>query len=201
MKTLRRDVLGLLAAWLLAPSGAPAAAFDLAQLMALLAARKSGEANFSEQRFVQGLDAPLPASGVLGFVAPDRLMRRTLQPRAEAMLVDGNTLTLTRNGRTRSFALDATPEMVALVEAMRGTLSGNASTLERHFRIALDGDAQRWMLELTPLEDALARQVLSVRLGGRAGELLSVELLLTGGDRSVMTIEPVRGATAAASAP
>lgn len=180
----RLAVAGLLAAaW-------PACALDLDGLMGLLGQRKSGEASFTEQRFVQGLDAPLESSGVLSFVAPDRLMRRTLKPRAEAMLVEGNTLTLTRNGRSRSFALDATPEMVALVEAVRGTLTGNAATLTRHFRTRIDGDAERWTLELTPIEPQLAGAVRSVVIGGRGGEARSVELLLTGGDRSVMSITP-----------
>ncbi len=200
MKTLRLDLLGRALAMLLALASPPAFAFDLAELMALLGARQSGEANFTEQRFVQGLDAPLVSSGVLAFVAPERLTRRTLVPRAEAMLVQGNTLTLSRNGRTRSFALDAMPEMVALVEAMRGTLTGNAATLTRYFRCAVGGTQAAWTLELTPLEAALARQVQSVRLGGSAGELLSVELLLAGGDRSLMRIEPLGAAAAGAAA-
>jgi hypothetical protein len=52
---------------------APAwAAFDLPELMTLLAKQKSGEARFTEQRFVHGLEGPLDASGTLSFDAPDK---------------------------------------------------------------------------------------------------------------------------------
>ncbi len=195
-----RGLRRALAALALGCAAWPAAAFELPELMALLAQQRSGEAHFTEQRFVQGLDAPLEASGTLSFAAPDRFTRHTLTPRAESMVVDGNTLTLTRSGRSRRFALDATPEMVALVEAVRGTLTGNAQTLTRYFRTALAGDAAHWTLDLTPIESRLAGQVRSVRIAGRQGELNSIQMQLAGGDRSVMSIEPVRAA-AAASAP
>lgn len=196
MKTLRDRARSLMLAGALAAAALPAAALDLQGLMGLLGQRQSGEASFTEQRFVQGLDAPLESSGVLSFVAPDRIMRRTLKPRAEAMAVEGNTVTLSRNGRSRSFALDATPEMVALIEAIRGTLTGNAATLSKYFRTRVDGTAERWTLALTPIEPQLASAVRAVTVGGQGGEVRSVELLLAGGDRSVMQIEP-----AAAAAP
>lgn len=185
--------LRVLLALLLAGCALPASALDLDGLMALLGQRQSGAATFHEQRFVQGLDAPLESSGELSFVAPDRLVRRTLKPRAEAMLVEGNTLTFTRSGRSRSVALDATPEMAAMVEAVRGTLTGNAQTLARHFRSRVDGTSERWTLALTPIEPQLAGTVRAVHIGGHGGEVRSVELLLAGGDRSLMRIEPVSG--------
>ena len=197
----RRDFARALAALSFGPFFLPAFAFDLPELMSLLAGQRRGEANFTEQRFVSGLDAPLASSGTLSFAAPDRFTRRTLEPRAETMTVDGNTLTLTRGGRSRSFALDAAPEMAALVESVRGTLTGNGELLQRYFRTALAGDAHAWTLDLEPLEARLAGQVSSVRIAGQGAELGSIEMRLTDGDRSVMTITPLRTATPAASAP
>lgn len=190
MKTLADPARHVALAIALALAALPAWALDLQGLMGLIGQRQSGEANFTEQRYVRGLDAPLESSGVLSFVAPDRLMRRTLKPRAEAMAVEGNTVTLSRNGRSRSFALDATPEMVALIEAIRGTLTGNAATLTKYFRTQVDGSAERWTLALTPIEPQLASSVRAVTIGGQQGEVRSVELQLAGGDRSVMQIEP-----------
>ena len=200
MKTLRDRARSLILAGALAAAALPAAALDLQGLMGLLGQRQSGEANFTEQRFVQGLDAPLESSGVLSFVAPDRLMRRTLKPRAEAMAVEGITVTLSRIGRSRSFALDAAPEMVALIEAIRGTLTGNAATLTKYFRTRVDGTAERWTLALTPIEPQLATAVRAVTIGGQGGDVRSVELLLAGGDRSVMQIDPVPAAAPAKQA-
>lgn len=175
-----------------APSPARAAAFTLADLMALLARQGAGEARFTEQRYVQGIDAPLASSGTLSFAAPDRLTRRTLAPRAESFEVAGNTLAMTRGGRSRTVALDSAPELAAVIEALRGTLTGNAAALQRQFDSRLAGSADGWTLDLTPLDARLAAQVQGLRIGGRQAEVRSVEMRYAGGDRSVMTIEPVR---------
>ena len=168
------------------------AAFGLQELTSLLAQRKSGEARFSEERFVGGIDGPLRASGTLSFVAPDRFARVTTEPRAESMAVDGNQLVLKRGGRTRQMTLDALPEVTALIEAVRGTLTGNAVTLQRHFRIQVDGSAAQWTLLLVPLDERLATQVRELKITGMSGDLRMVELWLAGGDRSVMVIEPLQ---------
>jgi outer membrane lipoprotein-sorting protein len=169
----------------------PAHALDLPELMALLAQKRSGEARFTEQREVKGLDAPLASSGTLSFAAPDRFTRRTIAPRAESMVVEGNIVTLTRNGRTRSMALDASPEMEAIVEAVRGTLTGNATSLQQHFKLSLAGTPEQWTLELKPATPRLAVMLDSVRSGGKRNELRTVEMRLADGDRSLMQIEPV----------
>jgi hypothetical protein len=180
-------LLGLLSAL----CAGPAWAFSLPELMGLLAQQRSGEARFTEQRYVATLDAPLVASGLLSFQAPDRFTRQTLQPRPETMAVEGNTLTLTRGGRVRRFALDAAPEMVAVVEALRGTLTGNVDSLQRHFRTSLDGRAEQWTLLLQPLDARLAHQVREIRLEGQRGVLRGVTMEMYDGDRSVMQIEPL----------
>jgi len=185
-RLLRPLLLALLCA------AAPAWAFDLGELMGLLAKQKQGEGTFTEQRFVRGLDGPLYASGTLSFTAPDRMTRRTLSPRPESMVVDGNNLTLTRGGRSRNMTLDSMPELLGMVEAMRGTLSGNGPMLQRYFRSTLTGSKDNWTLDLQPVDERLAAQVTSLRLSGRAGEVLGVEMEFRGGDRSVMTIVPVR---------
>lgn len=193
----RRGLRWLLAL-LLAATAWPALALDLPSLMNLLGQRRSGEALFHEQRFVQGIDTPLVSTGSLAFEAPDRFVRRTLKPRPETIEVDGNKVTLSRAGRSRSFNLDAAPEMIAVVESVRATLSGDGTTLRRHFDAETSGTAERWTLLLTPLETRLGAQVKAIRISGRRGDLASIEMELPGGDRSLMTIEPLRAAAASA---
>jgi len=173
-------------------AAAPAWAFDLGELMGLLAKQKQGEATFTEQRYVRGFDGPLAASGTLSFTAPDQLVRRTLTPRPETMAVDGNNLVLSRSGRTRSMTLDSVPELQGLVEAMRATLAGNSQVLERYFKSTVTGGADAWTLDLAPVDSRLSSQIAVLRLSGKAGEVLGVEMEFRGGDRSVMTIVPKR---------
>jgi hypothetical protein len=185
-------LLGVLALTALAPAWA----LDLPGLAALLGQRRNAEARFVEERFVTGLDQPLRSSGTLSFSAPDRFSRTTLEPRPESMSVEGNTVTLKRGGRTRQMTLDAVPEATALVEALRGTLNGDLATLQKFYTARVDGNATRWKLTLQPLAQRLGSQVRQLDIEGQGPDLKSVEVLLAGGDRSVMSIETIPQATA-----
>jgi len=187
---LKTRLEGALLALVLLVAAPAAWAFDLGELMQQLARQKSGEANFVEQRFVRGVDGPLASAGTLSFTAPDKLARRTQSPRPESMVVEGNTLTLSRGGRTRTLTLDSMPELQGMVDALRGTLTGDSQLLQRNFRSKLGGTLASWTLDLQPVDDRLAAQVKSVRLSGRQGQVLGVEMEFVGGDRSVMTITP-----------
>lgn len=193
----RRAGLGLALLALLPVRPARAAGFDLPALMALLAQRKGGEARFTEERTVSGLEQTLNASGRLSFQAPDRFARFTEQPVQESMEVQGNQVLLRRGKRSRQMALDAMPELAALADALRGTLNGDAATLQRHFRTTVSGSAARWTLLLTPLDARLARSVQQLEIGGANGDVRSIDLLLAGGDRSLMRVEPLQAPAAA----
>ena len=182
-------------------AGSTAGTLDLPALMALLARRKSGEARFTEERFVSTFDSPLRSAGVLSFAAPDRFARHTLEPRPESMELAGSQLTLRRRGRTQRMALDTLPELGALLEAVRGTLSGDADALRRHFSVEVGGSAQIWTLTLAPRDTRLANQVRQVQIVGQGTDPRSVELQLAGGDRSLMLIEPLQPAGALRDAP
>jgi len=172
--------------------------FDLETLTALLARVRSGEATFVETRRIEMLDRTLTSSGRLMFKAPDVFVRETLKPRREKLAVDGNTLTMSIGERSRTLQLDASPEAAVIVEAIRGTLTGNRAALERLFETRVVGDAGAWTLELVPRDLRLRGQVASVRVSGRESVVREVRVLLADGDHSVMTIEPVaagRGAS------
>lgn len=184
----RRACVTLLALLGAAPARA---AFGFNELMATLAQRRSGEARFTEQRFVSVLDQTLTYSGTLSFTAPDRLARHTLTPRPESFIVEGNQLTLQRGERVRRLSLDNVPELAAMVAAMRGTLGGDGAVLQRHFKPTVQGAASRWTLTLVPLDFRLLGVVRQLRIDGQQSDVRVVELHLADGDRSVMTIDPV----------
>lgn len=202
MSTLRPpDRRVLLLAALAACAGAPshAQALDLATLMQRMAQRKSGESRFTEERIVSGLDSPLNSSGTLSFTAPDRFARHTLHPTKESMEVQGRTLLLKRGGRTRQMEMDSIPEVAALLDAMRATLTGDLPVLKKLFRADLSGSDAKWVLRLSPLDERLQRQVRQIELVGVASDLRSIALQMSNGDRSLMLIDPLP--PAAASAP
>lgn len=190
-----------LATALLMAVAMPSWALDLSQLMAQLAQRSSGEVRFAEQRFVSGLDQPLRSSGTLSFTAPDRLTRHTLLPRPESFVVEGNRITLERSGRARQTSIDAAPELAAFVTAIRGTLTGDAVALQQHFKPSVAGTPGQWTLTLLPLDDRVGAVVRQLRLEGQHADLRLVEVQLSDGDRSVMTIDAANGPRARALAP
>lgn len=190
----RRTLLAAALAIAALPPARAAAPFGLVELAALLAQNRSGEATFTERREVAMLAQPLVSSGRLWFQAPDTFVRETLKPRPEKLAVVGNTLTITQGARSRSLALDAAPEAGLVVEAIRGTLTGNRAALERHFNATVTGNAERWLLELVPNDDRLRQQVASVQVNGQQALVREIRLLLPDGDRSVMTVEPVAAA-------
>jgi hypothetical protein len=159
--------------------------------MRVLAQTRSGEATFTEERHVAQLDQALRSAGRLNFSAPDTFVRETVSPRRERLAVVGNELTISQGGRTRTVLLDSIPEAAVMVEAIRGTLTGNRAILERYFTPALQGRADAWQLDLVPRDERLRGQVSRVRLLGRQGLVREVRIAMADGDSSVMWIEPV----------
>ncbi len=166
------------------------AAFGLVQLMEVLGTVKSGEALFTEKRTSALLDRPTELSGRLSFQAPDSFTRETLKPTHEKLAVTGNQLTMSRGSRSRTVAVDSVPEASIIIEAIRGTLTGNRESLEKHFNVAVAGTARQWTLDLVPREPRLREQISQVRLVGQQALVREVAVNMPDGDRSVMTVEP-----------
>ena len=199
------SLLALTSAAALPSLAAAQAALDLTQLMQLLAQVKAGEAAFTEKRTVAMLERTLESSGKLSFEAPDTFVRETLKPRHERLAVVGNMVTMSQGQRTRTVPLDSVPEAAVIVEAIRGTLTGNREAIERNFSASVSGAAARWSLELVPRVPRLRELVISVRVSGQHALVREIVVAMADGDRSVMTITPAAvgtaGAASAASAP
>ena len=166
------------------------AALDLTQLMQLLAQVKAGEAVFTEKRTVAMLERTLESSGKLSFESPDTFVRETLKPRHERLAVVGNMVTMSLGTRSRTVPLDSVPEAAVIVEAIRGTLTGNRDAIERNFTASVSGAAARWSLELVPRVPRLRELVISVRVSGQQALVREVVVAMADGDRSVMSIAP-----------
>ena len=203
-RALLARALALAAAGLVAAlPGQAQSGFDLVQLMQTLAQVKAGEARFTEARTVtmQDMQRTLQSSGRLSFQAPDTFVRETLKPRVETIAVVGNVVTMSLGTRSRTVPLDSVPEAAVIMEAIRGTLTGNRAAIERHFTPTVTGTAQRWTLELKPVEPRLRELVIAVRLGGEQALVREVTVAMADGDRSVMTIEPISATPAAGALP
>src|SRR5207253_4941470 len=150
------------------------AAWGVDQLMSALAQRKSGRVRFTEKKYLAMLERPVESSGELVFVAPDHLEKRTVAPKPENLVLDGDMLTVERGGKQFVMPLQNYPEMAAFIESIRGTLAGNRNALERYYRLGIEGRATRWTLTLTPADSRMAGIVKQIRIDGARDALDSV---------------------------
>lgn len=169
----------------------PAFAWDIGDLMRDLARQKTGHAQFTEKKYIALLDKPVVSSGQLLYVAPDRLEKRTVQPKPELLLLDRDTLTIERGKQKLALRLSDYPEAIAFVDSIRGTLSGNRAVLERSYGLHLAGTAERWTLNLLPSDQRIATLVTRITVSGSRAQVRTIEYVQADGDRSLMTIEPI----------
>jgi outer membrane lipoprotein-sorting protein len=165
-----------------------AAPFDLAHLMARFATVKSASAQFVERRYLHFLKAPLIAKGVLIFTAPNRLEKKTLEPAAENMVIDGDTLTVQREGQTQTLSLSAYPQIGAFIEGIRATLTGDAASLQRIYQADLQGNANGWLLQLQPRDPAMQAVVRSISISGSGSVIDRIQTIEHDGDRTDLRI-------------
>ncbi|MHB1093625.1 LolA-related protein [Thiobacillus sp.] len=179
----------LLAGLVLLCQAGHAASFSINQLMDNLAKQPQRAAAFTEKKTISILDRPIESSGELLFIAPAYLEKRTLKPKSETMVLDGDNLILERGRRKRVLQIRDYPEVRGMVESIRATLAGDRDALERVYHLALSGDSERWTLTLTPLDARVGAIIARITIEGVKDEVRSVEILQPDGDRSLMTID------------
>lgn len=189
---LGRRLCGLVVMGLLWGTGAQAADWSLAELMQSLAQKKSAKASFVEKKYLSVLDQALESSGELSFDAPDRLEKRTLKPHPEVLLLEGDNLTVTLyNNRPIYLRLQQRPDVAALVDSIRATLSGDLAALEKNYSIQFSGGPGKWQLTLTPLQKVVCKVISQIRMTGAESHLKTISFEQADGDRSEMTISKV----------
>jgi Outer membrane lipoprotein carrier protein LolA-like len=162
----------------------------LTSVMNRLAAVKSAKADFTEKKFVKLLNAPVESAGVLIYTAPDRFEKHTKNPVEERMTVERDTVTLDNVAKKKKqqIFIPQFPALAAIVDAMRGALSGNLPQLQQAFSIKASGTNVRWKLHLVPLEANQYAYIHAVDVAGRDDFIESIEILQSDGDRSVMSM-------------
>ena len=178
----------LLCAALLLTPPAVAGAWNLDALMQALAQHPASRASFVESKTLAMLDAPIESSGELRFRAPDTLEMRTLKPRPQTLILEGNRLTADFDGRIHHINLDDHPDAAVLVDSIRATLNGDRAALEREYTVTLVGDRAHWTLTLVPRDARARARVSEIRIAGRRGQVRSIAVEQADGDHSLMTI-------------
>lgn len=162
--------LALLAATLWFGAGPAAQALELSDVLERTRVSPPDRVNFKETRHNPLLKEPLELTGYLEYAQVGQLRKVVESPFQESMLVDGDTIELVRDGRTRRVSLRNRKSMLTMLQSIESLLAGNTEMLERLFELELAGTADNWQLRLTPIAARLAKQLnqLTVCGGGRA---------------------------------
>lgn len=183
-----RRILVFLA--LAACAGSAHAEWDADALLKALSERPAGQSRYSETKISALLKEPLKSSGTLRYRKPSFLQKHVQSPFEEILTVDGERMTWEKPAANKkhSMALRDYPVVWGFIESMRSTLNGDAKTLQRFYKIRLDGDERQWSLVLLPSDVDMAQFIRVIRIGGSRAQVKTVEIEEAGGDRSLMTL-------------
>lgn len=189
-KTSRSRMLALLIAAMaiLSANIAQAENFDLMRLMQLLSLAPEGEVSYTEKKYSSLLTEPVVSSGTLAYRRPDTVEKSMLAPRKERFRIAGEELIVVRKGSEKRYPLSSQPLLSAFAASLRGVLGGDAGLLQRHYHLKLDGEEQRWRLDMTPIETEIGRYVEKITVSGHVGRIEQIEVRESSGDRSVLQV-------------
>ncbi len=145
--------------------------------MRALAARPRREGDFSEDKAIPELSAPLPSTGTLSWAAPARLEKHTTWPSEERLLIEGDRLVLERPAQNvrQELSLAQSPDLRPFVEAIRATMAGDLATLRTFYTIEFRAAGDAWHMLLTPLSMRIRAALQLVDIRGKGADILVIE--------------------------
>lgn len=160
-------------------------------LMQALASVPTRRGQFIETKTIAALSQPITSTGELIYRRPGYFAKITAPPHAEQLVVDGGTLSFTQgNEASRVIDLGSRPQLGALVDAIRGTLSGDLALLRRWYHVAMSGQPAAWRLTLTPNDPSIASLIRFIVIDGTGATPHMIQTVQANGDESRMTINP-----------
>jgi hypothetical protein len=180
----------LLLALLVAVAGSRLAAADahadltLETLMERMGATPGVVAEFTERKEVALLKAPLSVEGVLYFVPPDRMVRRTRRPSVSVLTLDGDRMRFRDEAGGDDFDLSASPEARQFVDGFIVLFNGDLDGLRERYRVDFEATGARWQLGLAPRRSPVRDFIASITLRGEGATLQEMVLVETDGDRT-----------------
>ena len=169
---------------------AEVSAWNVERLMQGMAQVQQSQGKFVERKYLSLLNRPLESSGTLSFQAPGHLEKHTLTPKVESLVLDQGVLTIDSKARNikRTLVLQEYPAIWAFVESIRSTLAGDLPTLQRFYKIELEGNEAQWKMKLLPIERHTREVIREIRIGGRGKQVDSIETFESNGDHALMKV-------------
>lgn len=167
------------------------------QLMQQLSQVIYARLNFVETRQSIFLSSEMLIEGQIEYKAPDYMVKNTLSPTVEKVVVDGDSIVIQKPSKigridappqTKRYSVRSHPLLQAAVGGIRSVLAGNYELLSENYLINMDGLRQNWVLELVPRSDKLLEQVEKITLSGSGAQIRQYATLQADGDETVMKL-------------
>jgi|GEM_PF-564095 len=173
-------------------AGAPAAPeATLEAVMAGMASTRGVVAEFREVKQLALLEAPIESRGILHFVPPDRMVRRTLDPAPSVLVVDGDRVVFRDAAGAAPVDLSGDPSARQFVDQVTVVFRGDVRALRERYEARFESEPPRWRLALAPRDPVVRRFVAELRLEGEGRALRAMTLVERDGDRTTTHFERV----------
>ncbi len=173
------------------PPPRPRGALTLEALTQRMATSRGVTASFHEVKDLALLDAPLESSGMLYFVAPDRLLRHTTSPTAARLVVENGRITYRDTAGSEEIDLAENPVARQFVDNLIVLFNGNLPALRERYEIDFGADGSTWKLVLTPRRAAMRHFITRIALSGDGAALQQLVTDEADGDRTTTTFANV----------
>lgn len=164
-------------------------ALELAQLLPLVKQESTATLRYQEARTPAALKTPLRRTGRLAFVPPATLHQWVETPAPLHMTIEGDWLTVEDplHGESTRIPLGEVPALEQLTHGLLGLLTGNARSIESHFRVGIQGTPENWHLTLTP-RAAKPSDPSRLLINGQGAKLTDLHLMDEDGTLTVLQL-------------
>lgn len=174
--------LTILLALLLLGVSKYANALETEDILAQTKVNPPDRVSFTETRYNKLLKEPIVLSGYLEYSKAGQLLKVVETPFKESMLVDGDHVEITRNGKARRLSLKNRKPLLVMLQSMESLLAGKSESLEKSFSTELTGTTGDWHLRLTPRSERLAEYLSRLTVHGNQSSLTDIRFDLGNGE-------------------
>lgn len=153
-------------------------------------------AEFTQIKQMAAMKRPLITSGRLVYSRRYGVLWQIEQPyRISYMLGEEKIVEIGTDGVRKERGLREVPGLAQVGRIFRAMLGANAVALRESFNVAVQGDADKWEIELKPRQSQLAQFLTGLQLSG--GHFVeTIRIGEAGGDTAQIRFHNTRGASA-----
>ena len=175
-----------------AQAGEPA---TLARIGAQIEQHAVVRAEFVQTKTMAALKRPLVTTGRLTFSREHGVLWQIEQPyRMTYVLGEDRIVEIGSDGVRRQRTLREVPGLAQVGRVFRALLAANATALQDYFTVAVNGETDRWQIQLVPRQAQMAQFLTGIELTG-ARFVERIVIGESGGDSTQIQLRTPQGAS------